>query len=190
VGRGESEDPYILSVATHDEWKGLDVLIRSMALLREEDETVRLVLAGDGPQRAELEELTAALGLREQVQFIGNQSRPSVARLLNECTLFVLPSRYESFGIAIVEALACGKPVVATAVDGIPEIIEDGTNGILVEPDDAVVLASAIRRVLRDADLRERLGQAGRIRVKDWFLWQHMGENYTHAFQELLERGA
>jgi glycosyltransferase involved in cell wall biosynthesis len=185
-----AEAPFILSVASHDEWKGLDVLLRAMALLREGDETVRLVLAGDGPLRSELQQLAASLHVDEQVQFIGYQSRPAVARLLNECMLFVLPSRYESLGIAVVEALACGKPVVATAVDGIPEIIEDGTNGILVEPEDARALAAAIRRLLGDADLRARLGRAGRLRVKDAFRWQRMGESYVNAYEQVLEPGA
>jgi glycosyltransferase involved in cell wall biosynthesis len=185
--RGEERD-FILSVASHDEWKGLDILIRAMALLKEQGQTRRLVLAGDGPLRSKLEELTAALGLGKQIEFIGFQSRSSVARLLNDCTLFVLPSRYESFGIAIVEALACGKPVVATAVDGIPEIIEHDRNGILVEPGDAPALAAAIQRVLGDAELRERLGRSGRLRVEDRFQWQLMGERYTHAYAELVER--
>lgn len=187
---GSTRSQFILSIASHDEWKGLDVLISAMALLRDQGRAVRLVLAGDGPLRPELEGLAAALGLDQQVEFIGYQSRPAVARLLSECTLFVLPSRYETFGIVVVEALACGKPVVATAVDGIPEIIEDGTNGILVEPDDARALAAAMLRLLADAGLRERLGEAGRLRVKESFRWQRMGESYAHAYEGLLEREA
>jgi glycosyltransferase involved in cell wall biosynthesis len=183
----EAQSPFILSVASHDEWKGLDVLIRAIALLREQGETTRLVLAGDGPIRAELEHLTATLGLNHHVQFLGYQPRSSVARLLNQCSLFVLPSRSEPFGIVVIEALACGKPVIATAVGGIPEIIEDGRNGILVQPDDPSALAAAIRRLFGDANLRERLGRAGRQRVNDAFRWQHMGERYARAYEELLE---
>lgn len=185
--QGKAQRAFILSVATHDEWKGLDVLIRAMALLREENETIRLVLAGDGPVRCELERLATGLGLHEQVEFIGDQSRSAVARLLNDCTLFVHPSRFEGLPLAVLEALACGKPVVATTVDGIPEIIEDGANGILVEPGDARALAAAVRRMLGDAALRERLGRAGRRRVEDAFRWERMGERYVHTYEELLE---
>lgn len=181
---------FILSIASHDEWKGLDVLIRAMALLRDEGEATRLVLAGDGPLRAELERLAATLKLQQHVQFVGHQPRPSVARLLHECAVFVLPSRSEPFGIVVIEALACGKPVVATTVGGIPEIIQDGANGILVDPEDAHALAAQIRRLLRDPDLRERLGRAGRQRVNDSFQWQHTGERYARAYEELLERRA
>ncbi len=187
---GDAQRMFILSIASHDEWKGLHVLIRAMALLRDRSEMVPLVLAGDGPQRSELEQLAASLGLHQQVQFIGYQSRPAVVRLLNECTVFVHPSLFEPLGIVVIEALACGKPVVATAVDGIPEIVENGRDGILVEPGDARGLAVAICQLLGDATLRERLGRAGRARVKDAFRWQRMGESYVHAYEELLERGA
>jgi glycosyltransferase involved in cell wall biosynthesis len=186
----EAQSAFILSVASHDEWKGLDVLIQAIALLLEEGEAVRLVLVGDGPLRSELEHLAARLGVHQQIEFIGYQPRREVARLLNECTLFVLPSRSESLGIAVVEALACGKPVVATAVGGIPEIVEDGTSGILVEPEDARGLAAAIRRLLGNPALRARLGRAGRLRVQNAFRWQRMAERYVRAYEELLDRRA
>lgn len=182
----EAEGPFVLSVGTLDEWKGLDVLIQAMALLRDAGVIVRLVLAGEGPLRSHLERLTSELGLQQQVRFLGHQSRSSVARLLNECTLFVLASRFETFGLAVLEALACGKAVVGTRVDGTLEIIEDGINGLLVEPEDAVGLAAAIHRLLGDAALRERLGAAGRMRVKERFQWQRTGENYAHAYVEVL----
>ena len=139
---------------------------------------------------ADLERLIANLGLQKQVQLIGQQSRSSVARLLHQCTLFVLASRFETFGISALEAMAVGKAVVGTAVDGILEILDDGETGILVEPDDPHALAGAISQLLADAPLRERLGQAARVRVKDQFQRQQMGENYTHAFQEVLAHGA
>lgn len=182
-----TDEPFVLSVCTLDEWKGVDVLIRAIGLLRDAGETVRLVHAGEGSLRAELEHLTVALGLEQQVQFLGKQQRPSVARLLNQCTVFVLASRFEPFGIAAIEALACGKPVVATTVDGLVEVVEDGTCGILVKPEDVEGLAAAIRRLLDDADLRARLGAAGRDRVRDRFQWQHTGENYARVLEEVLQ---
>ncbi len=187
---GDARTPFILSVCSLDEWKGLDVLIRAMAILRDGGESTPLIVAGEGPVRLQLEGLIADLGLQNQVQLIGQQSRPSVARLLHQCTLFVLPSRFETFGIAALEAMAVGKAVVGTTADGILEIIDDGENGILVEPDDPGALAAAIRRLLADAALRQRLGAAGRALVKDQFQRQRMGENYTHAFREVLAHGA
>lgn len=187
---GEATSPFILSIASHDEWKGLDVLIRAVASLRDRGERVRLVLVGDGPMRPQLERLAQTLAVAQQVEFLGYQARSAVARLLQDCTLFVLPSRAESFGLTVVEALACGKPVIATAVGGIPEIIEDDTHGILVEPDDVGGLAAAIQRMLADPGLRERLGRTGRLRVEDAFRWERMGEGYERAYASLLEQRA
>ena len=185
----EAQSPFILSVCSLDEWKGLDVLIRAMAMLRDTGETMPLIVAGEGPSRLELERLIADLGLQEQVNLIGQQSRSSVVRLLHQCTLFVLASRFETFGIAVLEAMACGKAVVGTTVDGILEIIDDWKNGILVKPDDPAALAVAIRLLLADPALRRRLGEAAVARVKDQFQRQRMGENYTHAFLEILADG-
>lgn len=186
----DAQAPFILSVCSLDEWKGLDVLLLAIAILRHSGHTTPLIVAGEGPMRVKLERLIEDLGLQQQVQLIGQQSRSAVARLLHQCTFFVLPSRFETFGIAALEAMACGKAVVGTTVDGILEIIDDGENGILVEPDDPPALAAAIRRLLADAALRERLGEAARARVKDQFQRQRMGESYTHAFQEVLAHGA
>ena len=180
---------FILSVCSLDEWKGLDVLIRAVAMLRDECEPVTCVIAGEGPFRPQLERLIAELGVEDQVHLVGQQPRSAVARLLHQCTLFVLPSRFESFGIAVVEAMACGKAVVGTNVDGILEIIDDWKDGILVDADDVRALATAIRLLFDDPALRQRLGDAARARVKNQFQRQQMGESYSHAFQEVLADG-
>ena len=158
-------------------------------MLHDAGEMTRVIVAGDGPMKSDLQRLIEQLGVQEQVSLIGQQSRSSVTQLLNDCTLFVLPSRFESFGIAIVEAMACGKAVVGTTVDGILEIVDDWRNGILVEPGDVPALAAAIRLLLCDPTLRHRLGQAARARVKDHFQRRRMGESYAHAFQEVLADG-
>ena len=184
-----AQPPFILSVCSLDAWKGIDVLIRAVAIMRDAGVTTPLIVAGEGPFRPEIERLIGDLGLQEQVNLIGQQSRSSVARLLHQCTLFVLASRFETFGIAVLEAMACGKAVVGTTVDGILEIIDDWKNGILVKPDDPPALAVAIRLLLADPALRQRLGEAAAARVKDQFQRQRMGENYTHAFLEILADG-
>jgi glycosyltransferase involved in cell wall biosynthesis len=189
-GPVRAQEPFILSVCSLDKWKGLDILIRAMAVLRDSGETTPLIVAGEGPERAELQRLIADLGLQQQVQLIGQQARASVTELLHQCALFVLASRFETFGIAVLEAMACGRAVVGTAVDGILEIIDDEENGLVVAPEDSQALAAAIRRLLADAPLRQRLGDAARVRVKDQFQRQRMGESYMHAFQEVLAHGA
>jgi glycosyltransferase involved in cell wall biosynthesis len=98
--------PFILSACSLDRYKGLDVLIRAIAILRDAGDTTRLIVAGEGPVREELEKLIADLALQQQVQLIGQQSRASVVKLLHQSTCFVLPSRFENFPIAVLEAMA------------------------------------------------------------------------------------
>jgi glycosyltransferase involved in cell wall biosynthesis len=109
--------------------------------------------------------------------------------LLRACTALVLPSRSESFGIAILEAMACGKPVVASAVGGIVEILEDGKGGILVEPDNSVDLARALDEVLGDRALQASLGRSGFARVRRHFRCEDTGRRYEELFDQLLRRG-
>jgi len=178
--------PFLLSVCSLDEWKGLDVLIRAIAKLRDNGQRLCVIVAGEGPMRASLETLINELAVRDLVELRGQQSRQSVDQLLHDCTAFVLASRFESFGIAAVEAMAAGKAVVATRVDGILEIIDDGENGLLSEPGDIDTLALAIARVVDNPTLRDRLGRAARQRVAEHFQRRSMGEKYTQVFHELI----
>jgi glycosyltransferase involved in cell wall biosynthesis len=120
------------------------------------------------------------------VRFLGSKGRDEIRRLLGDCTIFVLPSRSEPFGMAVTEALACQKTVVASAVGGIPEIIEDGRSGLLVEPDDPNALADALLRVLGDDSLRASLAKAGHQRVRDSFGCELMGARYESVYLALL----
>lgn len=184
--RGPQARPYILCVALHHIHKALDVLIRAFETFHRTHPEVELWLVGDGPYRGELETLVRQLGLTESVRFLGLQGRSAVCRLLAECSLFVLPSRVEPFGIAIIEALASGKPVVSTKVGGIPEIIENGSNGILVEPDDPQALYEAMRTVWDDPALARRLAAAGQVTVKQHFQWEIPAARYEAIFLNLL----
>lgn len=177
---------YILCVALHHIHKALDVLVKAFATFHKTHPEVELRLVGDGPYRSELEALVCQLGLKESVRFLGLQGRSAVCRLLAECSLFVLPSRVEPFGIAIIEALASGKPVISTKVGGIPEIIENGSNGILVEPDDPQALYEAMRTVWDDPALARRLVIAGRATVKQHFQWEIPAARYEAIFLNLL----
>jgi glycosyltransferase involved in cell wall biosynthesis len=128
---------------------------------------VALVVAGDGPERAELERRSAALGLGGRVRFLGSVPRERVLRLFRAADVSVLPSAWENFPHTVVEALAVGCPVIATSVGGVPEVIRDGENGLLVPPRDPGALAAAIARFFGDADLRARLAAAAAPSVAD-----------------------
>jgi glycosyltransferase involved in cell wall biosynthesis len=121
---------------------------------------VSLVLLGDGPERPGLERRTAELRLDGFVRFLGGGTREDVLRLFRAADASLLPSAWENFPHAVVEALAVGTPVIATAVGGVGEIVRDGENGLLVPPGDAAALAAAIRRLVHEDGLRERLAAA------------------------------
>ncbi len=128
---------------------------------------VSLVVAGDGPERAALERRAAELGLEGRVRFLGSVPRDRVLCLFRAADASVLPSAWENFPHTVVEALAVGCPVIATAVGGVPEVVRDGENGLLVPARDPDALAAAIARFFGDTELRARLAAAAAPSVAD-----------------------
>jgi D-inositol-3-phosphate glycosyltransferase len=139
------------------ERKGVDVLVEAFALLHAAGACGRLVIAGDGPLRDLLVLQASALGVAGDVEFLGAVKADRLAGLMAAADVFVLPSREEPLGVVLLEAMACGTPVVASRVGGIPEIVREGC-GVLVEPDDAIALSDGIGRVL--ADGKDRYAEA------------------------------
>jgi glycosyltransferase involved in cell wall biosynthesis len=153
------------------EKKGLDVLLRASAILKKRNLPFQCLLIGDGPEMGRLQSLVAELNLEGEVRFTGAISTDGVRSFLVPNNVIVVPSVYardgERDGIptVLVEALACGVPAVASAISGIPELIDDGESGLLVPERDAERLASAIEAVLTNPDLRARFGPNGRRKV-------------------------
>lgn len=147
---------------------GIDTLLRAFRLLVDRGvEVERLVIAGDGPDRASLEALARTLGIDARVRFVGPVPHAEVPSVLRGLDIFVAASRLdsESFGVAVVEASACGLPVVVSRVGGLPEVVDDGVTGFVVEKESSERLADAIGRLAADPALRRRMGAAGRARV-------------------------
>jgi glycosyltransferase involved in cell wall biosynthesis len=119
-----------------------------------------LVLVGSGPEETRLRRLADSLGITGRVYFAGEQRE--VAPYLAASDVFVLPSRAEGLGLALMEAMSAGLPCVASRVGGIPDLIEDGQNGLLVEPEDVAGLAKALLKLLEDRELAKRLGDRAR----------------------------
>lgn len=136
--------------------KALEVALEALRRVPDVD----LVLAGEGPERAALEREAARLGLDGRVRFLGAQPRRAVLELFHAADAAILSSAWENFPHSLVEALAAGAPVIATAVGGVTEIVRDGENGLLVAPGDAAGLAAAVARLLGDPVLQERLRAA------------------------------
>jgi glycosyltransferase involved in cell wall biosynthesis len=136
--------------------KALGVALEAVA----EVPSMSLVIAGDGPDRGALEARARDLGVDERTRFLGSVSRDVVLRLFRAADATVLSSSWENLPHTVLEALAVGSPVIATAVGGVPEVVRDGENGLLVPPNDADALAAALRRLLEDDELRRRLADA------------------------------
>jgi glycosyltransferase involved in cell wall biosynthesis len=144
--------------------KGFDLLVRALPSVSAHIDATRALLVGDGPERSSLAALAASLGVSGRLRMTG-QTR-DVAPHLAAADVVVVPSRNEGMGRVIVEAMALGLPIVATAVGGIPSVVTDGETGRLIEPDDVEALAVSLVEIGRDPTLRRKLGDGGRVRAE------------------------
>ena len=165
----------LVCVASLQPQKGQRHLVEACRLLRDHGRTVRCTLVGEGEERAALEAQIRALGLEDVVSLVGAQPRDRVVAIVEAADVVVQPSivlpsgKTEGIPVALMEALAAERAVVASEVSGIPELVVDGVTGLLVAPGDAAALAHAIERLLDDPALRARLGSAGRSKVLEEF---------------------
>ena len=167
--------------------KRLDDLIRAIALLRDEGVRARCVIAGHGPDEDMLRGLIGELGLSDKdVRLLGH--RDDIADIIRALDVAVLSSVFEGSPLAVMEYMSCAAPIVATAVGGVPELIEDGVHGLLVAPRDPRALAGAIRRMLEDRPLALRLGQAARERQRAEFDLDVVVRRLEALYLELYER--
>ena len=182
--------PYILGIGRVVPQKGFDILIDAYARLTERvPNAPDLVIAGDGPERKNLEAQAAELKLSERVHLIGRADRPRAVSLFKGCTLFVLPSRHEPQGIVSLEAMACAKPVVAARVGGVPEIVADGETGLLFPGEDAAALADALESLLSNPERAAAMGCAGRAQVEAHFTWERIADQYFEIYRQVSKKG-
>lgn len=172
--RQRARPPQVLAVSRLVEKKGLDTLLDAVALLREDGVALTVLLVGDGPLRRPLQEQACRLGIEGTVRFAGSLPPQDVAAAYRQASVVALPCRVGRDGdqdglpVTLVEAMASGVPVVSTPVAGIPELVLDGETGLLVPPGDPQGLAAALRRLLDDPRLRERLAAAARRHVSTY----------------------
>ena len=145
--------------------KNIELLMKAVRKLKD----VFLVVFGEGPEKGRLIESAAGLGISDRVLFTGEATRGQVHSILSRSSVFVLPSAIENFPHVILEAMAAGCPVVASAVGGIPELIRDGDSGILVKPGDSAALSDAIERLIADVRLRNTILRNARTRLAENF---------------------
>jgi glycosyltransferase involved in cell wall biosynthesis len=170
--------------------KGVHVLIQAFADCLAHGPAGSLVIVGDGPARPELEQQARVLGISGKVHFLGYVPHPALSAIIRSFDIFAFPSFGEGFGMVLLEAMAWGKPVVASDVIAIPEIVLDGVTGLLAPPHDPEKLASALVRLIKDENLRLDLGGAGQRRVETRFTVERMVRQTVEVYEEVLNDAA
>jgi glycosyltransferase involved in cell wall biosynthesis len=166
------------------ERKGLGELIRAFGLLPRGRFSLEIV--GDGPDEGVLRNLVSSLGLAGEVNFLGSLERSTVAERYREADLFTLPSSAEAFGNVFAEALASGLPIIGSTVGGIPELVEHGTNGLLVPPGNPEALAQAIRYIADDPELRSKMSARNRAKAEATLQWSQVTRRYVAIYRGLM----
>jgi glycosyltransferase involved in cell wall biosynthesis len=177
-------EPTILYVGRLEPRKGLVYLLKAFAILSKET-TCRLIISGGG-NSASLKELAGTLGIKEKVIFTGQVDDATLKRLYNACDVFVLSSLLEGFGLTILEAMAAGKPVVATNVGGIPEIMKDNIHGKLVEKRNPEQLSEALRFYVENPKTAKKTGEHNRKYVTENFSWTKTASETQHLYKTLI----
>jgi glycosyltransferase involved in cell wall biosynthesis len=165
--------------------KGQSILLESFRTLRNSKYNVKLLLVGDGPLRGHLEAEVKRLSLEQEVLFAGHQEQSY--DFINMMDIFVLPSLHEGIPMVLLEALALKKPVIASRVGGIPEVVSHGTSGILVKPANPDELATGLKRLVEDHEKAQQLGNAGRCRVEQEFDASLMAARTAAVYQSLCK---
>lgn len=183
------EPPVVVAMGRFSPEKGFDLLVEAAQLLMASGQQFRLLLAGDGAEAERLHQLVDRWQLRGVVEFLGWVTPDAVPDLLQRATVLVAPSRAEAFGLSALEAHAAARPVVATSVGGLPEIVIDGETGRLVAAEDPQALADGIAQILSDPERAHAMGLAARARVQDRFSIDAQAQAYEDLYRRVLESG-
>jgi glycosyltransferase involved in cell wall biosynthesis len=181
-----SANPLVLSVGNLIPTKGHELLIRAVAALTPDFPAIALEIVGDGPEHDRLVTLVQELKIHDRVRFLGRKSRHEVAAAMRRCTVFALPSRYEGLGCVYLEAMSAGKPVIGCREQGIAEIVQHGSNGFLVGPDNERELTLALAMLLRDQARRRNLGVAARDTILERLTLAQQAESLTRIYRECI----
>lgn len=180
--------PRILCLGRLVAAKRVDLALEAFAALARDFPAVRLVIAGDGVERARLGALAARMELQGRVEFLGMVEPESVPALLNQVTMLLMTSPYEGFPLAALEAMQMGRPVVAVAGGGVPEAVADRETGCVTPPDDSRALAEAMRFLLEHPDRAREMGEAGRKRQLARFSMENTAREYDTLYRQLPRR--
>jgi glycosyltransferase involved in cell wall biosynthesis len=175
----------VLFVGRLTKAKGVDILIKAIKILKEKYQMdIKTAIVGKGYLEEELKELVMELGIEKEVEFLG--IRRDIEKLMKSTKIFVLPSRWEGLPLTILEAMGSGAGIIATKVGGIPEVIEHEKEGILISPEDSTALAGAITELLKDRELREKLGINAYQKVKEKYSIEVYTRNILGFYKSLI----
>jgi glycosyltransferase involved in cell wall biosynthesis len=186
-------DKIMLFVGAIDQahyFKGIDVLLRAVHKIH--NPSIKLFLVGDGDLRKTYQQQAQALGLQDRVVFCGRVPAEELPHYYALSDLFVLPSTTmgEAFGMVLIEAMACGKPVIASNLPGVRSVVNDGEDGLLVEPGNVADLAAKIQQLLDDPQRRQEMGNRGRAKVERKYSWDAIGAKLEQVYHEVLNHAA
>lgn len=168
--------------------KGVQDLIFAFSRIKDTAPNAKLLIVGDGPYRIELENLAHQTDCHSSIIFLGQKNQDEVIDVLNATDIFVNPSYSEGLGISVIEAASIGLPIIATDVGGTREIIITDKTGILVKAGDAGQLATELRRLCANSELREKLGKNARMLIERKFNWDKITEEYVNLYTSLVEK--
>jgi glycosyltransferase involved in cell wall biosynthesis len=186
----KTDHPWITigTVKTLEPTYGIDNLIKAFAILRRRHSNIdlRLLIVGDGSQRLGLEQLAAILGVNDQTEFVGEVPNNMVPEFLNQLSIYVCLSNSESFGVAVLEASACGIPVVVSNVGGLPEVVRDGVTGFIVPKQDPDAAAKALEKLIIMPELAKSMGRSGREFVLKNYERKSVSATMRDLYQSIL----
>lgn len=183
----QAAKPYILTVGRLGLRKGLEDLINAAHIVASRSFSIKVLIAGAGPLEGMLRKRIRSLGLDGQVIMLGHISnRKELAHLFRHAMVFVHPAHYEGLPTVVLEAMSCGRPVIATAVSGALDVIKTGDNGLLIPPHDPSKMAEAILKLVRNPKLRKRLGHSARESVVGHYSWRKISSRYLNLYEEML----
>ena len=182
--RLQKESPTILIVGNLLAGKGHELVLRALYRLKASHPGLQCHIIGEGANQDRFADLARNLGIKDQIHFLGRRTRAEVAEGMRNCAVFVLPSRYEGLGCVYLEAMACGKPVVACRDQGIDEVIQHGRNGWLIPVDGLEELIQGLQTLLGSAQLRAQIGDAARKTILNSLTVSHQAQSLRKIYEE------